>query len=239
MEEFPMSKMANPSTFLLVHGAFTGGWCWRDCRALLTAVGHNVFTPTLTGLGERHHLASADVLIETHIADIANVIEAEELQGVVLVGHSSSGVLAAAVADRMPERIAHLVFLDSSLPRADGFTLQMPPGFRERLIDNLLCPPPPLAMQGVPDDHPAAAWYNRRRTLMPVGAAEGSVNLLGKWLEVPATFIACTAGPPNPHATAARAAAEGFGMKIIELPATHAAMATAPEALATMLQSIG
>lgn len=221
--------------YMLVHGAFTGGWCWKHVRSLLLAAGHDVYAPTLTGLGERAHLARPDLTIQTHVDDLCAVITAEELSDIILVGHSSSGVLAAAVVDSMPSTVAHLVFLDSSIPSELGFELSVPPPAKANLIDGYLCAPPPLAMQGVPADDPAAAWYDRRRVPMPLGVAEGSFALTGSWRRTPSTYIACTGGPPNPHAMAAREKAVAFGIPVKELAATHAAMATAPALLAAML----
>jgi pimeloyl-ACP methyl ester carboxylesterase len=96
-------------TFVLVHGTWLGGWC---CRPAARA-GHRVFTPTLTGLGERKHLLSKDITLDTFTKDIVNVIEAEELNNIVLVGHSFGGLAISGAADAMPERIRHLVYLGS------------------------------------------------------------------------------------------------------------------------------
>jgi pimeloyl-ACP methyl ester carboxylesterase len=109
------------ATFVLVHGAIVGGWCWRWVAPHLRAAGHAVCTPTLTGLGERVHLASPQVDLDMHIADVVNVLRYEDLTGVVLVGWSYGGMIVAGAADRAPERIAHLVYLDSDVPR-DGET---------------------------------------------------------------------------------------------------------------------
>lgn len=102
-------------TFVLVHGAWHGGWCWREVADLLRSRGHRVFTPTQTGLGERRHLMSRDITLDTFIEDIANVLLLEDLHEVVLVGHSFGGIAITGVADRMPERLARLIYLDSML----------------------------------------------------------------------------------------------------------------------------
>jgi len=107
------------TTYVLVHGAWHGGWCWKKVRSALEASGADVYTPTLTGLGERAHLASPDVSLETHIADVVGVLEAENLSDVVLVGHSYAGIVVTGVADRVPERIARIVYLDAVVPK-DG-----------------------------------------------------------------------------------------------------------------------
>src|SRR6267142_408251 len=100
-------------TFVLVHGAWHGGWCWSRVADRLRAAGHQVFTPTQTGLGERKHLLSKDITLDTFTKDIVNVIEAEELSNVVLVGHSFGGLAISGAADAMPDKIRHLVYLDS------------------------------------------------------------------------------------------------------------------------------
>jgi pimeloyl-ACP methyl ester carboxylesterase len=107
------------ATFLFVPGAWLGGWCWRNVAASLRASGHTVLCPTLTGLGERAHLLSPEIDLETHVSDIVGLFHYRDLSGVILVGHSYGGTVITAVAERMPERIARLVYLDASVPR-DG-----------------------------------------------------------------------------------------------------------------------
>ena len=105
-------------TFVLVHGAWHGGWCWAKLARLLRDAGHEVYTPTLTGLGERAHLARPEVDLETHIQDVVAVLEAEELRQVTLVGHSYGGMVISGVAARTSGRIGHLVYLDAFVPEA-------------------------------------------------------------------------------------------------------------------------
>ena len=120
-----LTLFANPAvasgehTYVLVHGASGGGWDWRTMDELLTARGHTVYRPTLTGLGERAHLNSPKVNLTTHITDVVNVIRFEDLQNVVLVGHSYGGMVITGVMDAIPERISHAVFLDAAVPE-DG-----------------------------------------------------------------------------------------------------------------------
>src|SRR5438874_4002154 len=106
------------TTFVLVHGAWHGGWCWIKVTRLLTDAAHVVYTPTLTGLGERGHLARPEIDLEAHIQDIVAVLEAEELRNVVLVGHSYAGMVITGVAGRVPNRIASLVYLDAFVPES-------------------------------------------------------------------------------------------------------------------------
>lgn len=107
------------ATVVLVHGTTAGGWVWKRIAPQLRAAGHDVYTPTLTGLGERVHLASPGIDLDTHITDVVNVIEFEDLAQVVLVGHSYGGMVITGVADRVPNRIARLVYLDALVPQ-DG-----------------------------------------------------------------------------------------------------------------------
>lgn len=104
------------TTFVIVHGATGGGWDWRGVSEQLSQQGHTVYRPTLTGLGERFHLASEAVTLDTHIADIVNLIQFEKLQDVILVGHSYGGMVITGVMNAIPERIQHATFLDAAVP---------------------------------------------------------------------------------------------------------------------------
>ena len=103
------------ATFVLVHGAWHGSWCWARVRRALGDQGHQVFTPTLTGVGERSHLLSRDIDLQVHVDDVANLIRWEELDDVILCGHSYGGCVISGVADALPDRIAALVYLDAFL----------------------------------------------------------------------------------------------------------------------------
>jgi pimeloyl-ACP methyl ester carboxylesterase len=110
---------ATPLTIVFVHGAWGGGWQFHKVQPLLEEAGHIVYRPTMTGLGERVHLAGPEVGLSTHIEDIVNVLEFEDLREIVLVGHSYGGMVIAGVADRVPERIARLVYFEAIVPE-DG-----------------------------------------------------------------------------------------------------------------------
>ena len=116
----PVSLAQQPATakqtYVLVHGAWGGGWDWRPVADILTSRGHVVFRATLTGLGERVHLATPDIGLETHITDVVNTIQYQNLRDVTLVGHSYGGMVITGVADRVPERLAHLVYVDAFVP---------------------------------------------------------------------------------------------------------------------------
>ena len=112
-------ERVHKKTFVLVHGAWHGGWAWERMLPYLSNAGYKVFTPTLTGLGEKANLATPDIGLNTHIQDILTLLEKEKLRNVVLVGHSYGGMVIAGVADKAPERISHLVYLDAFVPK-DG-----------------------------------------------------------------------------------------------------------------------
>lgn len=126
--------MAN---FVLVHGMGCGGWCWRDVSALLRENGHLVFTPTLTGLGERSHLTNADVNLDTHIADVENLIRWEQLSDVILVGHSYGGAVVTGTADRVASQIRRLVYLDAFILRDGESVISLQPPDRAKLYETL------------------------------------------------------------------------------------------------------
>jgi pimeloyl-ACP methyl ester carboxylesterase len=123
------------ATFVLVHGAWHGSWCWKRVRKTLQAEGHDVFTPTLTGIAERSHLISPQVTLDTHIADVVNLIRWEELTDVVLCGHSYGGCVITGAADRVAERLKALVYLDAFI-LGDGQALHdvVPPGVRDAQV---------------------------------------------------------------------------------------------------------
>src|SRR5215470_4120883 len=123
------------ATFVLVQGAWIGSWYWKRVRTQLQAAGHDVFTPTLTGLSDRSHLLSKDINLETHILDVVNLIRWEELSGVVLCGHSYGGCVITGVAGRIPERIRSLVYLDAFvLEDGENLLQHLPQAQRDQLL---------------------------------------------------------------------------------------------------------
>ena len=120
------------ATFVLVHGAWHGGWCWRDVAHVLTNQGHQVWTPTLTGMGEREHLGTAETNPDLHVEDICQVLHFEDLRHVILVGHSYGGNVITGVADRQPERLKALVYFDAAVPKVSGEAL-LPQAQPERI----------------------------------------------------------------------------------------------------------
>ena len=232
------------ATFVLVHGAWHGGWCWRSVTDSLRSKGHRVFTPTQTGLGERRHLLSGEITLDTFVEDLTNLIEMEELQNIILVGHSFGGVVVSGVTDRMPERVGQLVCLDSFLLEAGQSPFGvLPPhvvAARRKLVaeqgHGIAIPPPPVTAFGIPEDHPQAAWVRRHLTPHPVGTYESVLKLaspLGN--NRPRTYIHCTNPVYVPLENARQLVRRQQGWRWLEIATAHDAMVTAPDELSRML----
>jgi pimeloyl-ACP methyl ester carboxylesterase len=125
------------ATYVLVHGGGHGGWCWARLAPLLRAAGHDVYTPTMTGLGERVHLLNPDIGLDTHIADIVNVLRYEDLRNIILVGHSYGGVIITGVADKALDRVGHLVYLDAAIPVSGESVADVSPAVRNIALDTM------------------------------------------------------------------------------------------------------
>jgi pimeloyl-ACP methyl ester carboxylesterase len=236
-----MSKKA----YVLVHGAWHGGWCWVRLAPLLAAAGHRVLAPTCTGLGDRAHLLSPAVGLDTFIEDVAAAIDMEELNEVVLVGHSFAGSVISGVADRMPERIAHLVYLDATVLLSGQSPFDMIPpdvaAARRRAAmessGGLTLPVPPASVFGIGE--PAdAAWLSRRLRPHPLKTYEDALQLrnpLGNGR--PKTYVACTLPEYTVLAPVRDWVRRQPGWSYRELASGHDAMVLAPELLAAMLLS--
>ena len=179
------------STYVLVHGAWGGAHGWRKVRPLLQQAGHAVFTPSLTGQGERAHLASLHVNLNTHIQDVENLIWYEDLADVILVGHSYGGMVVTGVADRMPDRIKHLVYLDAFVPD-DGQSLYDIGAGTGRDSTEWRVPPPQR-------HEPSDAWEDARRVYHPKATLEEKISLSVPLEQRPfsLTYIVAT-GRPDP-----------------------------------------
>ena len=224
--------------YVLVHGAWHGGWCWRQVAARLRAAGHEVHTPTLTGLGERAHLADPGVGLRTHVEDVLGLLKFEELHDVVLVGHSYAGLVVREAADRMPERVSRMVMVDAWAGR-DGESLDdLAPEFFRAWInsvtaDGLVAPPPP-AMVGVTDPGQVARLAERL-TPQPRLTFSEATQLTGAVDAIACRAVLCTPGGPMPFAQLA----DEHGWPATVLDVGHDAMVTAPRELAEILLKDG
>jgi pimeloyl-ACP methyl ester carboxylesterase len=173
------------ATFVLVHGAWHGSWCWKRVRTALQAQGHDVFTPTLTGVAERSHLLSRAVNLETHVLDVENLIRWEELSEIVLCGHSYGGCVIGGVADRVPERIRALVYLDAFvLEDGENLAHHIPESQYKQLLEGAntvgegwKAPPIPAEVFNV--NAGDREWVNRQCTMQPLDTFEQRIRLSG------------------------------------------------------------
>ncbi|HUZ73978.1 MAG TPA: alpha/beta hydrolase [Stellaceae bacterium] len=219
--------------FVLVHGAWHGGWCWRRVADRLTARNHRVFTPTLTGLGERSHLLSADVNLSTHVTDIVNVLRWEELSNVVLCGHSYGGMVVTGVADRAPERIATLVYLDAFVPES-GQSMQ---DLRPRELPSGIVMPP-IKAETFRVNMRDRAWVDRQCTPHPIACITEKLALTGAYRGVQRRVYIRAAEYPSPAFDACyeRTKADP-GWSVHTLPCGHDVMVDMPDALAELLEA--
>ena len=177
------------ATYVLVHGAWGAGWKYARVAQALRARGHVVFTPTLTGLGERAHLSNAAINLTTHVTDILNVIHCEDLSDIVLAGHSYGGMVITAVADAIPDKIAALVYLDAFIPD-DGkslFDLNIPQNTqmfidRAGALGGLFVPPPPASFFGVNEKD--AARVDALAAPHPIATMMEKIRLSGAYRAV-------------------------------------------------------
>jgi pimeloyl-ACP methyl ester carboxylesterase len=240
--QFPHKENVMATDFLVCHGAWSAGWAWRKMHPLMRAAGHRLLTPTYTGLGERAHLASPSIDLETHIADILNVIKYEDLHDIVLVGHSYGGMVATGVADRARDRIAQLIYLDAFVPE-DGQSLFDLNELAQRHMrelakagDGWRVPPNPISPDTLQSD---IEWLTPRRVDMPIKCFEMKLKLGGGELTLPRSYIYATRiSPADTFGRFARRAKSEPGWRYYEIDASHSANVTAPEALTALLQKI-
>jgi pimeloyl-ACP methyl ester carboxylesterase len=238
--------MAN---FVLVHGAWHGGWCYRDTAKALRAAGHNVFTPTHTGVGERAHQSSEAITLETHVRDVCGTIEFEELSDVILCGHSYGGMVITGVADRMAERIKALVYLDAFIPQhgdsLNGLLVKaLPPevwpmfvnGFRDaaRAEHCGLTAAIPAAVFNIREDN--RAWVDRLCRPQALATFECPVLLTGDIAKVKhRRYILADGWDPSPFRYFAAQCEKDAAWQVSKLPCSHDVMVDMPQELAAEL----
>jgi pimeloyl-ACP methyl ester carboxylesterase len=239
--------------FVLVHGAWHGAWCWSRVQPALVRAGHIAHAVTLTGLGEKAHLLSKDITLETHICDVVNLIETEELQDVVLVLHSYAGVIGTAIADRMPRRLKHLVYVDACVPEpGESWSSTHAAATRDARVSAAAAtahhtlPPPDPAVFGLSgSDH---AWVSRRQTPHPAQPYTQTLQFDPERVaSVPRTFIECTEPAlatisvirerlrDQKFWNGAWANGSGGAGRVIELRTGHDPMVSAPDDLVRIL----
>jgi pimeloyl-ACP methyl ester carboxylesterase len=234
--------MNKEMTFVLVHGAWCGGWWMSRLARELRRRGTEVFAPTLTGLGEREHLASPDVGLNTHIQDILAVLHYEDLHNIVLVGHSYGGVVVTGVADRARDRISRLIYFDAFVLR-NGQSLAdlFPPELTQTLTDLASREgegwrtPSPFTMEqfGVTDPE-LVAWNERGNVMQPLKTMTDPLALSPGPLTFPVSYIYCKLNAMGAFDSSAELA-KARGWDYYEAPLTHAGPAVNPKVSADLL----
>lgn len=234
------------ATFVLVHGGGHGGWCYQAVARLLRAAGHEVYTPTLTGLGEREHLLRADIDLDLQITDVVKLLEFEDLRDVILVGHSYGGMVITGIADRATDRIGHRVYLDAAYP-TDGQSLVDHAGpmmlaarqFGKTVdgIELVLFPSPEMPrFYGVTDES-QIAWMAPKLTPHPWKCFEQKLWLTNEaaMRAVPESHIICTSTIPGRDMETLKARSNG---RIWDIDTGHDLMVTEPEWTAARLLDV-
>jgi pimeloyl-ACP methyl ester carboxylesterase len=231
------------SDFVLVHGAWHGAWCWQRVLPALWRAGHRAFPVSLTGVGERALALSPAITLATHIQDVVAVLDAEELVGCVLVGHSYGGMVITGAAEERPDRIGRLVYLDAVVPLSgEAWSARHPPETqrerRERIADHGQLPVPDPAVYGLTG--PDREWVARRLTPQPGGVYDSPLTFdESRWRELPRTFIDCQ-DPALATMAGMRQRVQGQpGWTVVALPTGHDAMISAPELLVEVLLAGG
>jgi pimeloyl-ACP methyl ester carboxylesterase len=227
------------ATFVLVHGAWAGAVIWRPIASRLREAGHEVYTPTLTGIGERRHLLNREIDLATHIQDVLGVIDYEELTDIVLVGHSYGGMVVTGVADAVPEKIGSLVFLDAFVPENGQSLFDLLPPDRPHTTtpgQEWLTAPLPVEAFGAPSPQ-VRDFVTRKGMSQPTACFSQPVQLRGGIDRVRRkTYIYCN----DPSPTAFTGFYERLRKRpdwiVSTLPCTHFVQIDMPEELTAMLQ---
>jgi pimeloyl-ACP methyl ester carboxylesterase len=239
----PATAQAMRKTFVLVHGAWHGGWCWRRVADLLETKGHKVFVPTMTGLGERSHLLDAKVNLATHITDIVNVIKWEGLSDIILVGHSYGGVIINGVAEQAGDKISSIVFLDAFVPE-NGDSLES--GASQPVRDAIATAKGrgEHALKAVPAavfrvNEKDRAWVDAMCTPQPIATLTDKATVTGAREKIAKkTYIRAKGYPSVPFDTALAKYKGNTGWKTFEMTAGHDAMVDQPAELTDILISV-
>lgn len=228
--------------FVLVHGAWQGAWCWRRILPPLWRGGHRAFAVSLTGVGERAHQLSRSIRLETHISDVLAVVECEELEGAILVGHSYGGLLITAVADRAPGRIAHLVYLDAIVPRngeswSSIHSEEIRAVRRAGIAQTGAMPPLDAAAFGLSGED--ASWVQRRQRDHPGSLYEDALQFdEGLLARIPRTYVDCNSPALASVALAKQRARSEPGWNVTTLATGHDPMISAPTQLLAILENV-
>ena len=233
------------ATFVLIHGSCHGGWCWKKVTPLLTNQSHKVYTPTLTGLGERSHLLRENIDLNTHILDIIQVFEYEDLYDVILVGHSYGGMVIGGVAEKIPERIKRMVYIDGYIPEDGKTAFDLIPGledvYKKRSLSKqgkewwLVQPYDPIVWGVTNTDD--ISWMNRHLSPMPWHTHDQPIAINNpKAKKIPTSYVSCTEYKDF-HFMAQKAKLQ-LVRDYHELKSGHDAMIIVPNELVQILEAL-
>lgn len=225
------------TVFVLIHGAFRGGWAWQKVRRLLMQDGFEVFAPSLTGAGERAHLLSPEITLDTWVQDVVNLLNYEDLENVILVGHSQGGIVIHAVAEAVTERIKQLVFIDAPVLRdgecaIDAIPEDVRAKFGETPPNSLI---PPIRLQA--NEHFSEediAWINQRLTPVPTNPSMEQIRI-ARSENIPHRYVFCSQTPPFYPSSFTRQRFDADGTQYDLLDAPHDSIWTHPELVAELL----
>jgi pimeloyl-ACP methyl ester carboxylesterase len=232
------------ASVVLAHGAWSSAWAWKKMRPLMRAAGHEFFTPSYTGLGQRAHLATPEVDLYTHVEDVVSAIEFEDLTDITLLGHSYGGMVATGVVDRLGSRIARVIYLDAMAPK-DGQSLFDLVG--PKAEGNMRAgaakdgggwklPVNPMPPDTAPED---VAWASPRRRPQPIKTYEQRIRLTSKEPLPPRHYIYATKnGPGDVFRQFGERAKSEAGWKYYEIDASHNPHITCPDVLMKLLSEI-
>jgi len=231
------------NTYVLIHGAWHGGWCWQRVADRLRARGHAVFTPTLTGLGERAHLLHPDIDLSLHVADVLGTIRCERLSDIVLVGHSYGGCVISGVAEAAPNKIRSIVFLDAFIPDNGEFLFDIVQPAVKEVIQGVLDRGETI----VPVRDAAAfkvnekdrAWVDSLATPQPIRTMTEKIKLMGARDRIAKKIYIRASGYPNVSFDKAYARVKADrGWRTYEVPCGHDVMIDDPDRLTDILLEV-
>jgi len=229
------------ATYVLIHGAWHGGWCWKIVAPALRRAGHEVYAPSLTGMGERKHLARPDINLDTHIQDVVALMEMEDLEDVILLGHSYGGMVVTGAADRMSNRIKKLIYLDAFVPE-DGKCLldyalpERAARMKEEGAKAGFVTPPPMSLWGLTEpEH--LEFVGPREVKHPYATMSQKIRLSdgARLSRIPKTYIFCSSPATGSFDQFAAKYRDDPAWRFHELKTGHDAMLLAPDPLIAIL----
>ena len=236
----PAHAQAGRKTFVLVHGGWHGGWCWRRVADLLEAKGHKVFAPTMTGLGASSHLLNKEINLATHITDIVNLIKWDDLSGIVLVGHSYGGTIISGVAEQVADKIGSIVYLDAFVPEnGESIAASASQPVRDAIAAALgrgefALKPVPAAVFRVNEKD--RAWVDAKCTPHPIATLTDAIKITGARDKIAKkSYIRAKGYPSVPFDAMLAKYKPNAAWKTYEMTAGHDAMVDGPDRLAEIL----